>query len=387
MKGSTVLIAALTLSLAAFGQSKGTTSGGSTASGATATGVQGTTTTGTGTASAPSNNTAGVQPNAAGMNGAVSTGTQGTTTTGTGTATAPSDNTAGVQPLAPGMTGSTGSTATSTGPLVTNGGYVTNGAPVSAPILVAPIVHLGSPTPGAGASNSTNGLPVGATSNPGATLGTPSPVGIVPEIATGPAQQGGSTAIAVGPPAVDRGVGEFSSIYDTTETAADGRSLAELAAQSRTKSGVQSAHVYTNADVDRMNEQTGATGGITGAATNAGNSSTPGAITGGSNSVAQPAGAAQPQTTPGVATPVKPQANPIPHEQSQLGARDTSEMAQANPPARPGSASAAQDNTAAQNTSGENEKAGRTLPRASSPLPLVAVLGFFAAAGGMFLRR
>lgn len=67
------------------------------------------------------------------------------------------------------------------------------------------------------------------------------------------------------------------------------------------------------------------------------------------------------------------------------------EMAQATPPAAPGTAAqggAASSNASAGAADQNNQQNdGRTLPRSASPLPLMAVLGFFAAGAGMFLRR
>ncbi|HEU5450984.1 MAG TPA: hypothetical protein VFU76_03310 [Terriglobales bacterium] len=414
MKSSHLLIATLTLALSAFGQSVGgSSSGGSSTSGSAPTAgaapaVQGTTATGTGSATA-TNTTPGAQPAAPGMSGStVAPGTQGATQNNTGVPTGASNNTAGIQPTAPGTAGTTNTTAPAgntgfnattglTNTLSTSGGYVYNSAPASPPLLVTPIVHLGSVTPGVGATGSAGGNPVGATSFPNSLSSPPPPVTIVPEISyPGEAMNSATVAagrvIAIGPPVPDLGPGAGeNSAYAGQQPLPQGESLAEYAAKFRSKNQNQSAHVYTNADVDRINQQTG---GVTGTAVNAGNP--PGVTTpAGNNSqpaVGQPAG--QPQTTPGVTTPQpnQPRSPFTPHPQAEMGSspmQQPAEMAQANPPAQPGSAAGATDNGAAANTetsqsSGQNQP---TLPRSASPLPLMAVMGFLAATAGMFLRR
>ena len=337
MKGSHLLIATLTLALTAFGQSVGGASSGGTSSG--------------------SATTAGSAP-----------GVQGTTATSTAT------------------TGLTNGVSTS-------GGYVYSSAPASPPLLVTPIVHLGSVTPGAGATASAGGNPVGASSFSNS-LSSP-PVTIVPEISyPGEAMNSATTAegrvIAIGPPVADLGPGAgANSAYAGQHALPQGESLAEYAAKFRSRNQNQSAHVYTNADVDRINQQTG---GVTGTAVNAGNN--PGTATPAGNSsmpaVGQPAG--QTPTMPGITAPAQRQ-NPqppspfTPHPQAQLDANPTqqpSEMAQATPPAPTGSTAAAAENSETSQSSGEKQ---RSLPRSASPLPLMAVMGFLAATAGMFLRR
>ena len=372
MKGSRLLIATLTLSLAAFAQSKGGVSAGATTGGAapsgaaTAGAMPGTTgATGTGitTTGPASNNTAGAQPAAPGTAGATTApGMQGTSANTTGVPSAASDNTAGTQPLAPGATG-TSTTNVGNGTFISGGYLYTGSGPASVPLLVTPTAHLEIMTPGIGATNSTGPLPAGA------------------------GQQG--RAIAIGPLVPSLPMGTENSAYSSEQSLPNGESLAEYAARFRTRNQNQSAHVYTNADVDRLNQQTG---GLTGTAVNAGNN--PGTAAPAGNStlpvVSQPAG--QMPASPAVAAPAtprqnpQPQANPvIPHPQAEMGTaplQQPTEMAQATPPARPGS-SAAEAST--QSEKSESGKA--TLPRSASELPLMAVMGFLAAIAGMFLRR
>ena len=415
MKGPGLLIATLTLALAAFGQGSGPKSGGAPGGGATpgmqgttggaagtaaVPGVQGTTGGATGPAAAPSNTTAGTQPAAPGMSGTAATpGVQGSTSNDTGTPSAPGINTPGVQPIAPGTAGTTntGTVPNSTG-VVTNGGYVYNGAPASPPLLVAPIVHLGATTPGVGATDATPGNAVGATSYNGPATTPPPPETLVPEVSL-PA--GSALApqppIAIGPAVLDRGISSMNSAYDAqaSQSLPEGESLAQYAARFRTQRQSQSAHVYTNTDVDRLNQQTG---GLSGSAVSAGNpaGAPPPRTSPMQPAVSQPAGQAQPgiamPTAP--ATPPQPQQTPIPHAQAGMGSnsgQQPTEMAQATPPAAPGTAAqggAASSNASAGAADQNNQQNdGRTLPRSASPLPLMAVLGFFAAGAGMFLRR
>jgi hypothetical protein len=347
MKASLLLIATLSLALGAFGQGTGGTSSGTSAGSGTPSAAKG-------TPAPASNNNAGAQAAAPGMTDASET----STTTGS----------------------STGSDT---------GGYVYGGATASQPLLVTPVVHLGGVTPGVGATSSTAGNPVGATSFPDS-ANTP-PVTIVPQMAMPEANAASGKPIAIGPPVADLGPASDNSAYQSASANDQDESVAQYAARFRSRNQNQAAHVYTNADVDRLNQQTG---GVTGAAVNAG--ATPGAAPASNSSgmpvVSQPVG--QPQAAPGVATPATPHTNPqpqgpfTPRQQAQgenTPTQQPAEMAQANPPAMPaaGQPSAAQ----AAHAPDDSAASGRTLPRSASPLPLMACLGLVAGAAGLYLRR
>lgn len=367
MKRCGLVIAVLAVSLWAFAQT-GQSSG---ASGA-ASGTQSTPAAGA---------TAGMQPQA-GMTG----------------------GTAGVQPQA-GIGGATtpvpastvGATGFSTPILNTGTGTVFVNAPPSQPSLVAPIAHLGTAAPVVGATNATPGNIAGAVSSTLSAIPSMAPVPLVSEIANPVpvimvGEQGGASPLAqsssgltisgtINPGvAFNTGVGSFSGGYPVGTLAANQTSLGEIAREFRSRRANEQARTFTNQDVQRMNQTgggLGAGGGTSGAVTSA-----PGTMTqpvGNAPAMAQPGNMNAP-AVPGVATPVPPQPQsnqPPPMSQMQAGANPT-EMAQAPPPSGVQEAPAAPVGT-------QRSERGQ-LPRAASVLPLMALVGFLAAAAGLLAR-
>ncbi|MGI9103329.1 MAG: hypothetical protein ACR2IF_12900 [Terriglobales bacterium] len=416
MKRWALLITLLTVSLWAVAQtsSSGSAGGARTAGSAATSTAAGT----SGAAQTPTNGTtSAMQTPTNGTSSGMQAPTNGTS------GTAPTATNGGTQPITGTFTGGNAGFTTmpanngqvsNGGAVATNGVSVVNGLSTSTgtafisgsplpPLMVTPEVHLSTVAPSAGATNATPGNIAGAINS---TLAMPQPptiVTTVPEVSSAPANMfmtpapqqvpGASTLTYATPGAgatgpyntgvgimvpggatvsyVDRGVGSGAA---TVAGDTGGLSLDEMARDSR-QHGAQNARVYTNSDIQRINQQPGVTvGGMTGAAMGAGNSGVPQP----SNNmpvVSQPAGSTMP-SNPGVSTPVPPSSNPP--EQSSIASPTSNEpvqMAQARPPA--GQESAGQP--AQQGSS----RRGRQLPSSGSVLPLMAVVGFAAAAAGL----
>ena len=287
-------------------------------------------------------------------------------------------------------------------------------APFSPPLVVTPTITLGTPPLQIGATNATPGTYAGANNAPPPIAATPSLPQVIPQISTtvpvihevgpqifvgNPANlpMSGSPVVSAPGEAVmfDMGISDGS----VSPSGVGNTDLAQVAASSRRRENAQAGHLYTNQDIARINQQTG-TGGLTGAAVNAGTSENNGAITpapgeaavGANTGATQPAppAAAEPQKpSPYVNSPFQPKlpttqtppAPTTPHEQAATPP-ETQEMAQATPPAQP-SAEQAQE---AQSAPAPTNKA-KQLPRAASVLPLLAVLGMAAAATGVLTRK
>lgn len=285
---------------------------------------------------------------------------------------------------------------TQPGGLSTNTGTAVIVAPPSTPLVVTPEFHLSTVAPQLGASNATAGNTAGATNS---TAAIPAPSRIittVPQFSTAGAvtetvlpQQGaapGGTASAGGPvvvmnnaPLFDRGVGATGTLVAGGDTG--GRSLGEIARENRQREAGANAHVYTNQDIQRINQQPQTQiGGMTGAAVGAGNA-TQAQPSSNMPMVSQPTIANPPANPPGVSQPVPPSNTPPP-DQSQANppspmASETREMAQANPPANP----AAQDQQTPSPSAERNQ-----LPRSGSILPLMALVGVLAAGAGLLAK-
>lgn len=325
--------------------------------------------------------------------GGGASGAGGSTTSGTTAATA------GMQ-AQPGTTGATAPAAATTGfggvgasLLNTSTGTAYINAPPSQPALVAPIAHLGTAAPVVGATNATPGNIAGAVNSTMSAIPGLPPVPMVGEIANPVpivmiGQQGGgaspmlqstsgltiSGTINPGVP-FNTGVGSFSGGYAVGTLAENQTSMGEIAREFRARRATEQAKTFTNEDVQRMNQATGvsAVGGTSGAVT----SGAPGSMmqpTGNAPAVAQP-GTMNPPVSPGVATPVPPQQPPM--SQMQAGANPT-EMAQATPPSGMEATQAA--------PVGTQRSQRQQLPRAASVLPLMALVGFLAAAAGLLAR-
>lgn len=230
----------------------------------------------------------------------------------------------------------------------TNTGTAVIIAPPSAPLLVTPEVHLTTVVPQVGASNATAGNNAGA-ANSTATMpvqprvsttvpqfsGTSATVTVTPPpvetssaapATTSPGFNAGvgaagSTAnapvIVVGnagtPNLLDRGVGSGVSI--AARESSSGKSLGEIARENRQHESGAHARVYTNQDIDRINQQPGSQiGGISGTAVGAANDAGAQPQQPSTNlpAVSQPS--ANPPSNPGVSRPVPPSNTPHPNQ-------------------------------------------------------------------------
>ncbi len=315
------------------------------------------------------------------------------------------------------QTSTTGNQATVVSPgaiagpngLSTNTGTAVIIAPPSAPLLVTPEVHLTTVVPAApGATSATPGNVAGATSSSTNMPVQPRLQTTVPEYATSgatvtqtPGPQAttapvttsttvGGATITTGTPGtgvivvnnqnlpLDLGVGTPTAVGAFGNTG--GRSLGEIAREMRSREAGANAHVYTNQDIQRINQQPAVTiGGMSGAAVGAGNA-TQQQPSGNMPVVSQPT--TNPQPNQGVSQPVPqnpPQSEAVPPSLGQT----PRQMAQANAPANPAEQDAQSNENA---TTGATRSSGRQLPPSGSILPLMAVFGFLAASAGLLAR-
>ncbi len=283
------------------------------------------------------------------------------------------------------------------GGLSTNTGTAVIIAPPSAPLMVTPQVHLTTVNPAVGATNATPGNTAGAANATTAIPVQPTIITTVPQYATA-----GSTLTQTAPPQealgapvstptttsgpivvtnngmlFDRGVGSGTSLVAGGNTG--GKSLGEIAREYRQRDATMNAHVYTNQDIQRINQQPGVTvGGMTGAAVNAGNASQ-------AQPSANPPAVSQPTTnqpqTPGVSQPVPPTSNP-PQSQVIPPAQSNQQIAQATPPSNP----AEQQPSSGAQGGNRSQSSQRSLPAGGSILPLMGLVGFLAAGAGLLSR-
>ena len=266
----------------------------------------------------------------------------------------------------------------------TNGGYATQSGPAvpatpaSPPILYAPIVRLGQgPT-----------QPMEATDQ-----------AVAPATQTTVTEQEGQPfnfgAAQVGVPSEEGGVGQE----------VDGRSLAEVAREMKQKPNGTNARIYTNSDIDSLNN----TGGLSGTATatNGNNQDNWSGNNGVINPDGQPANAvgapAQNQTAPqqqGPRSPFSPpagvtQQNNAPsnnapqaevqiHPLQQRGTLMAQNSEQNAPLAQNAQSSPAKADQNAEPA--QNDNSAGTLPKTASRLPLLGVLGLFTISMGIFVR-
>jgi hypothetical protein len=223
----------------------------------------------------------------------------------------------------------------------TNTGTAVIIASPSTPLLVTPEVHLATAVPQVGASNATPGNTAGATSSTSAIPQPPRALNTVPEYATAGAAViqtpppealqgstsvttgagpqvtgttgGATTGTGAGTPIVimnntrlfDRGVGSGASLVAGGNS--DGRTLGEIARGNRQREAGANARVYTNQDIDRINQQPGTQiGGISGTTVGAGTATgaQPQPPSGAMPIVSQPS--PTPAMNPGVSHPVPP---------------------------------------------------------------------------------
>jgi hypothetical protein len=168
----------------------------------------------------------------------------------------------------------------------------------------------------------------------------------------------------------------------------NGESLADAAREIKHKDQATNAKMYTNADIDKLNQSAGAGNGVSANAQNDNWPANNGVITQQPPAIGSPA---QNQSTTGTspfapqsATPSNnqpenpPQAMNAPESGSKPSAGAPYEMAQ-NDASNAGVPQAG----GAENSS---NSAPATLPKTASRLPLLGVLGFFSISMGLFVR-
>ncbi len=273
-------------------------------------------------------------------------------------------------------------------------------APVSPPLLVTPIGRLSTVRPPAGATNAAPGQQVGASSLAPAQMIQPTLPNIVPQVVgtvpivmysapLTPAEQVAAQVEATGPgtqtaamPETNVQIGRFdfgiAPISGVVDGVAERRSVAEVAAAYRRRGQAEVARNYTNEDINRLNPPTGASvggGGVAGAAAGAGASAERAQPSQAPGAVAAPTGPAQaaPGSQPTTERPPAP-----PSQRVQPG--PPQEQARSRPPEPQGQAPAQGEQAPGTASQGR-------LPASSSSLPLLAVLGFMAAAVGLLTRK
>jgi hypothetical protein len=308
--------------------------------------------------------------------------------------------------------------------LVNYGGYLTTapvevaaqnpsavnaqGAP-SVPAINPPVVHVG---PQAGIANQP-GEPAAATQANSGVATAP------PQVVQGQTPPTNPVVVEVAPNQTAPRTFDLGAATVATNpflapgSGTDGQSLGQVAREIKRKDQNLNAKTYTNADIDRLNQATGANNGVMTANANSNYPANNGVITpppANQNSIAAPAQnqsttgngpfSPRPQAAPNAPaernnnvpnTPV-PQPPP-PQANAKPSAERPYEMA-ANHPGSAGIPQAGNDqNTTGQTTANQNTQAandtnphGRTLPKTASRLPLIGVLGFFSISMGLFVR-
>ena len=264
----------------------------------------------------------------------------------------------------------------------TSAGPVIPAATTSAPIVFAPVFHLGvgqtQPVNASGtvleAAQEQAQMQQQAQGQAGATVEITNPAPMNVQVTPSQTQAGAQP--------FNFGVAEFST---AAASPTDQRSLGDIA-RSLKKGNAVNAKTYTNQDIDRINQQFGGSAGVA-----ANNEPANGVITAPADNDGNAAPAlgapAQPQQQNNAparspfgprgnapaASPTQPDRDNTPRaDASQPGASAPVVTAQNNPPANPADENAA-------TTKAE-------LPRAASRLPLMGVLGFMTVVAGIFVR-
>ena len=272
----------------------------------------------------------------------------------------------------------------------TTPGQTVPASPVSPPIMYTPVVQLGqAPTQPMQAVATPNGL-----------------LAVAPQ--QQPEQQNATLAPVTSPTPFNFGVAQFdtSSASGGVGQDIDGKPLGDIAREQRQHPAGTNARVYTNNDIDHLN-QAGNSVNNPSAQTNADNWSPNNGVINpnGTPTEQQPnavgAPAQQNQSPTGVHSPFAPKpqsqtfspagidttpSQPTARPQADihpLRSRDNVELAQNNTPAPP-------QDQAAQSQSAQNQPADTQqtsqLPRTASRLPLVGVAGLFSVTMGIFVR-
>jgi hypothetical protein len=266
--------------------------------------------------------------------------------------------------------------------VVTNGGYATQAGPaipatpVSPPVLYAPIVHLESGhVPAANATTTTNGV-----------IAPVEPAVVVPA----PIEQQEVSSAA--PQETFRfGAAQFhsySAFPGTGDNLGPGSnlSLAEAARIQRQREKHVSAHLYTNEDIEHLNQANGTINVPSGRGTLANSNWSPanGVInfnaTPPQNSVSAPP--QQNPPTPG--TTAAPPSHPegIPEAETAPPAQRPVELAQNTPQA----AQAPHPEPFKSESPAANKSSASMLPHAASRLPMLGFAGLVSITMGLFVR-
>jgi hypothetical protein len=285
---------------------------------------------------------------------------------------------------------------------VTNSGFATSSGPVypavpvSPPILYTPTIHLGqAPTQPIQATGEANGIGL----QPVVVVGTvPERQNQAPTAAT---EQASPNFFNFG--AAQFGESSAAGSADST------KNLAEVAREQRRHPNGSNARIYTNSDIDQLN-QTGNMVNMPSAQANMTNdnwSPNNGIISPEppqQNAVGSPAQQDEQYQPPtGLRNPFAPK----PQSNSPTGIETTPSQPQSRPQAeirpfstRPGTEQIAQNNpqheplaqmhasteTQAQASEAANQPQAAELPRTASRLPLLGVAGLFSVSMGLFVR-
>ena len=286
---------------------------------------------------------------------------------------------------------------------VTNSNFATTpgpafpAVPASPPIVYTPVVQLGqAPTQPMQAVATPNGL-----------------IAVGPQQEQQAAQENATLAPAASATPFNFGVAQFDAPAAAGGVGQDinGKSLGDIAREQRQHPVGTNARVYTNTDIDQLNQTGNAVTNPSAQANNADNwSPNNGVINPGAPTESQPnavgAPAQQNQSPTGVhspfapkpqgqtyspagieMTPTQPQARPQ-ADIHPLRTRDNVELAQNTAPTSPQdqAADANAQSHPAQNPPAQDQAQTSQLPRTASKLPLVGVAGLFSISMGIFVR-
>jgi len=275
---------------------------------------------------------------------------------------------------------------------VTNSGFATTpgpavpGTPVSPPIMYTPIIQLGQgPT-----------QPATAVATPGGLT--------TAEIPAQPQTQTATLAPPTSPTPFNFGVAQFdtSSATGGVGQEINGKSLADIAREQRQHPAGTNARVYTNNDINQLNQTGNTVTNPSAQAHNADNWSPNNGVIdpNGTPMEAQPNAVGAPAQQNQNQMPTGNQSSPFaPKSQSQnyspagidttqqadvhpLRQRGNTEMAQNTPPDAPQD----QADANSQTQPPQDQAQGSQLPRTASKLPLLGVAGLFSVSMGIFVR-
>ena len=265
--------------------------------------------------------------------------------------------------------------------IVTNGGFAT-GAPATGAVVTTPIISLqpaplapgATSGPGAGATNSTMQI----VPNQGATSGTQ----IVPENFSN-AAVGGSNGAPLNAPSMAGNATAMPELagFSNEVQPQDNRSLAEIAMALRGRT-VQTARVYTNADIARLNNEAPQTGAMPNSEANDANPNA-GVIaaTGVTTNPFAP-------KTGGQMMQQNNQGNPpaVSNQTQPQNVGDADQNNATKPSVNGQTTEQTPDQTATQAAPPPQKQQAEKLPATASPLPLLALFGLLAGGAGAVYR-